>query len=244
MNRACLSEFAGTALLVFFGVGAAALGAPVIGPTGVALVFGLVLVGLAYALGPVSGAHLNPAVTLGMLLARRIGPRTAAAYAVAQLAGGVVGAAVLYALAHTVPGVVTHGAFGSNGWGVRSEVGISGAGAFLTETVLTLLLVLVVLGVTRRTAAPGVGGAAAGLTLAAVVFVGFPLTGTGVNPARSLGPALFAGGPALSQLWLFLLAPLVGGALAAGIDRLLHPVGVAALRSAEPLRGKLEVPAA
>ncbi|MFD9519281.1 aquaporin [Streptomyces sp. NPDC059979] len=182
------------------------------------------LLALAYALGPVSGAHLNPAVTFGLLLARRIGPRTAVRYVAAQCAGGVVGAGVLYALVRAIPGFTVHGAFGSNGWGARSAVGINGAGAFLTETVLTMLLVLVVLGVTRRNAAPGAGGAAIGLTLSALVLVGLPLTGCGVNPARSLGPAVFAGGPALSQLWLFLAAPLVGGALAAGVDRLIHPV--------------------
>lgn len=223
-DRAIAAEFTGTALLVFFGVAAAAIGGPTIGAVGIALVFGLVLLALAYALGPVSGAHLNPAVTFGLLLAGRIGPRTAVRYAVAQCAGGVVGAGVLYALVSAIPGFTVHGAFGSNGWGARSAVGINGAGAFLTEAVLTMLLVLVVLGVTRRTPAPGAGGAAIGLTLCALVLVGLPLTGTGVNPARSLGPAVFAGGPALSQLWLFLVAPLVGGALAAGIDRLVHPV--------------------
>ncbi|MFI8448799.1 aquaporin [Streptomyces erythrochromogenes] len=223
-DRAIAAEFTGTALLVFFGVGAAAVAGPLIGPIGIALVFGLVLLALAYALGPVCGAHLNPAVTFGLLLAGRIGPRTAVRYAVAQCAGGVVGAGVLYVLVSAIPGFNVHGAFGTNGWGSRSAVGINGAGAFLAEAVLTMLLVLVVLGVTRRGAAPGAGGAAIGLTLSALVLVGLPLTGCGVNPARSLGPAVFAGGPALSQLWLFLVAPLVGGALAAGVDRLIHPV--------------------
>ncbi|MFE5810207.1 aquaporin [Streptomyces sp. NPDC056491] len=227
-NRAIAAEFTGTALLVFFGVAAATVGGPLIGPVGIALVFGLVLLALAYALGPVSGAHLNPAVTFGLLLARRIGPRSAVRYVAAQCAGGVVGAGVLYALVRAIPGFTVHGTFGSNGWGARSAVGINGAGAFLTETVLTMLLVLVVLGVTRRNAAPGAGGAAIGLTLSALVLVGLPLTGCGVNPARSLGPAVFAGGPALSQLWLFLAAPLVGSALAAGVDRLIHPVPRAA----------------
>ncbi|MFJ3883210.1 aquaporin [Streptomyces sp. NPDC090077] len=227
-DRAVAAEFAGTALLVFFGVAAAAVAGPLIGPVGIALVFGLVLLALAYTLGPVSGAHLNPAVTFGLLLAGRIGLRTAVRYAVAQCAGGVAGAGVLYVLVRAIPGFTVHGAFGSNGWGTRSAVGIDGVGAFLAEAVLTMLLVLVVLGVTRRNAAPGVAGAAIGLTLSALVLVGLPLTGCGINPARSMGPALFAGGPALSQLWLFLAAPLAGGALAAGVDRLLHPVPRAA----------------
>ncbi|MEU6704994.1 aquaporin [Streptomyces wuyuanensis] len=224
ITKPVLAEFTGTAMLVFFGVGAAVLAGRAIGAVGVALVFGLVLLALAHVLGPVSGCHLNPAVTLGMLFCRRITARTAVAYAVAQTAGGVAGSALLFGLARSVPGLVTHGAFGTNGFGARSALGVGAGGAFLAETMLTMLLVFVVLGVTRRRAGRDLGGVCAGLTLVAVNLVGIPLTACGVNPARSLGPALFAGGPALSQVWLFLLAPLVGALIAGALHRITSPV--------------------
>ncbi|WP_282203520.1 MIP family channel protein [Kitasatospora fiedleri] len=222
-RRAVICEFLGTLLLVLFAVGAAVLAAKSIGDLGVALAFGFTLLALAYALGPISGCHVNPAVTLGFLLARRIDVRTAAAYWVAQFAGGIAGAALVFWLAKTVPGVQTHGKMGSNGWGSRSEVGISGGGAFLAEVLLTFLLVFVVLAVTHRLAVTGFDGLPIGIALATIHLIGIPLTGTSVNPARSLGPALFAGGPALSQLWLFIVAPLVGGVLAAGAHLVTHP---------------------
>ncbi|MEV0276098.1 MIP family channel protein [Streptomyces sp. NPDC050610] len=222
-TRTVVSEFTGTLLLVFFGVGAAVLGADYIGVLGIALSFGFVLLALAYALGPVSGCHVNPAVTLGMLLARRITGRTAIEYWIAQLVGGIVGAGLLYWLAQTVPGLKTDETFGSNGWGGRSAVHISLGGAFLAEVILTFLLVFVVLAVTHRVAVVGFDGLPIGIALAVVHLVGIPLTGTSVNPARSLGPALFAGGEALSQLWLFIVAPLVGGAIAAVVHQVTHP---------------------
>ncbi|MEU7039782.1 MIP family channel protein [Streptomyces varsoviensis] len=222
-TRTVASEFIGTLLLVFFGVGAAVLGADYIGVLGIALSFGFVLLAVAYALGPVSGAHVNPAVTLGMLLARRITPRAAIEYWIAQLVGGIVGAGLLYWLAQTVPGLKTDGTFGSNGWGSRSAVHISLGGAFLAEVILTFLLVFVVLAVTHRVAVVGFDGLPIGIALAVIHLVGIPLTGTSVNPARSLGPALFAGGDALSQLWLFIVAPLVGAAIAAAAHQVTHP---------------------
>ncbi|MEV0264082.1 MIP family channel protein [Streptomyces sp. NPDC050617] len=222
-TRTVVSEFIGTLLLVFFGVGAAVLGADYIGVLGIALSFGFVLLAVAYALGPVSGAHVNPAVTLGMLLARRITGRTAIEYWIAQLVGGIVGAGLLYWLAQTVPGLKTDETFGSNGWGSRSAVHISLGGAFLAEVILTFLLVFVVLAVTHRVAVVGFDGLPIGIALAVIHLVGIPLTGTSVNPARSLGPALFAGGDALSQLWLFIVAPLVGGAIAAVVHQVTHP---------------------
>ncbi|RAJ46215.1 MIP family channel protein [Kitasatospora sp. SolWspMP-SS2h] len=222
-RRAVICEFLGTLLLVLFAVGAAVLAGKSIGDLGVALAFGFTLLALAYAMGPISGCHVNPAVTLGFLLARRIDVRTAAVYWVAQFAGGIAGAALVFWLAKTVPGVQTHGKMGSNGWGSRSQVGISGGGAFLAEVLLTFLLVFVVLAVTHRLAVTGFDGLPIGIALATIHLIGIPLTGTSVNPARSLGPALFAGGPALSQLWLFIVAPLVGGALAAGAHLVTHP---------------------
>ncbi len=223
-TRMAASEFLGTLLLVFFAVGSAVLGVQYIGAVGIALAFGFVLLALAYALGPISGCHLNPAVTLGMLTARRIDVRTAVTYWIAQLLGGVVGAALLFLLAKQVPGLKTSGKFGSNGYGDRSDVHINMGGAFLAEVVLTFLLVFVVLAVTHKVAVIGFDGLPIGLSLAVIHLVGIPLTGTSVNPARSLGPALFAGGAALSQLWLFLVAPLVGGVIAALAHRVTHPV--------------------
>ncbi|APY91289.1 MIP family channel protein [Streptomyces alfalfae] len=224
-KRAVISEFLGTLLLVFFAVGSAVLCVEYIGTLGIALAFGFTLLALAYTLGPISGCHVNPAVTLGMLVARRIDVRTAVTYWVAQLVGGIVGAALLFLLAKQVPGLRTSGSFGSNGYGGRSAVGINIGGAFLAELVLTFLLVFVVLGVTHRVAVTGFDGLPIGIALAVIHLVGIPLTGTSVNPARSLGPALFAGGGALSQLWLFIVAPMVGGALAALVHQVTHPVG-------------------
>ncbi|MEW2356756.1 aquaporin [Spirillospora sp. NPDC029432] len=208
MNR-YIAEGAGTALLVFFAVGSAVFGLAEIGTLGVALTFGLVLLALAYAIGPVSGAHVNPAVTLGMLLAKRITPIEAGVYIVAQVVGGIVGMAVIRLVAAV--GNATMQVNGANSYGEKINAG----GAFILEVILTFMLVMVVLMVTRRNDVYGFDGLAIGLTLALVHLVGIPLTGTSVNPARSIGPALFGGWHAMSQLWLFILAPLVGGALAA-----------------------------
>jgi aquaporin Z len=222
-RRALICEFLGTLLLVFFAVGAVVVGTPYLGATGIALAFGFVLLALAYSLGAISGCHVNPAVTLGFLAARRIGVATAVGYWIAQFLGAIAGAALLFLLAKQVPGLQTHGKFGTNGWGDRSTVGVNLGGAFLTEVVLTFLLVFVVLAVTHRLAVTGFDGLPIGLALAVIHLMGIPLTGTSVNPARSLGPALFAGGPALSQLWLFLVAPPIGGLIAAGVHLVTHP---------------------
>ncbi|WP_433894422.1 MIP family channel protein [Streptomyces sp. CA-111067] len=229
--RTVICEFLGTLLLVFFAVGAAVLSGEYIGALGIALAFGFVLLALAYALGPISGCHINPAVTLGMLVARRISVRRAVEYWVAQFAGAIVGAALLFLIAKQVPGLKTHGAFGTNGYGTRSAVGINIFGAFVAEVILTFLLVFVVLAVTHRIAVVGFDGLPIGLALAVIHLIGIPLTGTSVNPARSLAPALFAGSPALTQLWLFIVAPLIGGALAAVVHQVTHPA-LSALKSA------------
>lgn len=227
-KRTVTCEFLGTLLLVFFAVGAAVLSGEYIGTLGIALAFGFVLLALAYTFGPISGCHVNPAVTLGMLLARRITVRTAVEYWIAQLAGAIVGAALLFLVAKQVPSLKTHGAFGTNGYGYRSAVGINIFGAFVAEVVLTFLLVFVVLAVTHRVAVVGFDGLPIGMALAVIHMVGIPLTGTSVNPARSIGPALFAGGPALTQLWLFIVAPLVGGAVAAVVHQVTYPAMTAA----------------
>jgi aquaporin Z len=211
--RRVLAEAVGTFVLVFFAVGSAVFGADRIGAVGVALAFGLVLLALAYALGPISGCHVNPAVTLGVLLRRGITPREAGGYVAAQLIGAIVAGGVLRLLV-TAGGIQDQTrVLGTNGWGET----VNGLGAFVVEVLLTFLLVTVVLLVTRADAAAGFAGLAIGLVLTVIHLVGIPLTGTSVNPARSIGPALFEGGAALSQLWLFVLAPLLGAVLAAGV---------------------------
>jgi aquaporin Z len=221
LPRKLIAEFIGTFLLVFLAVGTAVFGiaavvgadgnGPGSGVVGVAFAFGLVLLGLAYAIGPISGAHVNPAVTLAMLLGRRMPAGEAVGYWVVQLLGGIAGGGLL-ALFVSAFGVTDYtGALGTNSY---DNGAINLAGAFVLEATLTAAFVLVILLVTERVAAPGFAGLAIGLTLTLVHLVGIPLTGTSVNPARSLGPALFEGGTALGQVWLFILAPLVGGVIA------------------------------
>jgi aquaporin Z len=217
------AEVVGTFALVFFGVGTAVLAAEYTGAFGIALAFGFTLLALVYALGPISGSHVNPAVTLGFLLAGRIDNRTAISYWLAQLVGAIAGAAVLFLVARQVPGVHVHEQFGSNGYDDRSAVDVSMGGAFLIEVVMTCLLVFVWLSVTHELAVTGFDGLPIGLALAVVHLIGIPLTGTSVNPARSIAPALFAAGDALAQLWLFIVAPLVGAVLAVVVHRLVHP---------------------
>jgi aquaporin Z len=220
LTRRLIAEFVGTFALVFFAVGAAVFGIEEIGPVGVALAFGLVLLALAYAIGSISGCHVNPAVTLGVLLTGGIRAAEAAAYAAAQVAGAVLAGGLLRLMVSAGGVRDQTGALGTNSWGDSVNL----FGAFLIEVLLTFLLVLVVLMVTRQDAAPGFAGLAIGLVLAAIHLVGIPLTGTSVNPARSIGPALFEGTAALSQLWLFILAPLVGAAVAVVVARAL-PTG-------------------
>ena len=222
--RSLIAEFVGTLLLVFLAVGAAVSGVTgnglVSGVVGVALAFGLVLLALAYAIGPVSGCHINPAVTLGVLLSRGMTAAEAGMYWVAQFAGAIAGAALLKLLTSGFGDVTdTTGALGSNDYGAN----ISGPGAFLLEVLLTMVFVTVILLVTGRSATPGFAGLAIGLALTAVHLIGIPLDGTSVNPARSLGPALFAGGDPLAHVWLFIVAPLVGAVVAVGLVRLITP---------------------
>jgi aquaporin Z len=222
--RSLIAEFVGTLLLVFLAVGAAVAGLKggglLAGVVGVALAFGLVLLALAYAIGPISGCHVNPAVTLGVLLSGGMTATEAALYWVAQFAGGIAGAALLKLMTSGFGDVTdTTGALGSNDWGAT----ISGPGAFVLEVLLTMVLVTVVLLVTGRSATPGFAGLAIGLTLAALHLFAIPLDGTSVNPARSLGPALFAGGDPLKHVWLFIVAPLVGAVVAVGLVRLFTP---------------------
>ena len=220
MKHRIQAELLGTFVLVFFGVGSAVYGIDTIGRLGVALTFGLVLLALAYAFGPISGCHVNPAVTLGVLLNRGIRGSEAGAFMVAQLVGGVLAGGALYLM--TRYGGVTDqtGGLGTNGYGETVNLG----GALAIEVAMTALLVTVVLLTTRPDGSPAFAGLAIGLTLGGMVAVGLPLTGASLNPARSLGPAVFAGGTALAQVWVFIVAPLAGAALAVGLTRVVAPV--------------------
>jgi aquaporin Z len=231
--RPLIAEAIGTALLVFFGAGAATLtfgfkvaGASIsAGVVATALAFGLVLLALVYAIGPISGCHVNPAVTIGFLVGRRITLTDAIGYWIAQFAGGVAGAAALYCTFHLASGYKKSTGLGADGFGASSMIGANAGGAFIAEVILTFLFVFVILAVTRRASNAAVAGLVIGLTLTLVHIIGIPIDGTSVNPARSLGPALFVGGTALSQLWLFIVAPLVGGALSAVLYQFLYPKG-------------------
>lgn len=211
MAKKFAAEFIGTFLLVFLAVGAAVSGLRSVGMVGVAIAFGVVLTALAYALGPTSGCHVNPAVTLAFWLSRRQDGKEAIGYVVCQFAGAALGGFVLWLLVNAGGVADQTGGLGTNSFGGD---GPNALGAFIAEMLLTAAFVGVILLVTDWAAAPGFAGIAIGATLTAVHLVGIPLTGTSVNPARSLGPALFGGGESMQQVWLFLIAPLVGGALA------------------------------
>jgi len=224
--KKAIAEFLGTFILVFFGVGTAVLMGAHVGMLGIALAFGLSIVAAAYGLGAISGAHLNPAVSLGVLLAGRMGAAEFVTYVVAQILGGIAGAFAIYVIATGKAdyAIATNG-LGQNGFGMGYNGGYSMGAALVFETVATFLFVTVILGATGVGAPAGFAGLAIGLTLAGIHLVGIDVTGVSVNPARSIGPALFAGGTAIAQLWLFILAPLAGGALAgiahrAGLTRL------------------------
>jgi len=227
MVRKFIAECLGTGLLVFFGVGVATLmfgfgfdgRSLAAGVVATALAFGLVLLALVSAIGPLTGCHVNPAVTLGMLLAGRIPVRDAVVAWVAQFTGGILGALLLWGMFKTSPLYSTsRTGLGTNGWGSASDIHIGLGGAFLAEVILTAMFVFVVIAVTSKLGNATTAGLVIGLALTVAHLIGIPITGTSVNPARSLGPALIVGGTALNQVWLFIVAPLVGGAVAAGLN--------------------------
>lgn len=226
MEKKASAEFLGTLILVFFGVGAAVLGTgdgvSGNGLHGISMAFGFSIVAAAYGLGAMSGAHLNPAVSLGVLLAGRMTAREFILYVAAQVAGAIAGAFVIYMIASGRAGFDASAGMGQNGFGPGYLGEYSLAAALTFEAVATFLFVTVILGATRADAPAGFAGLAIGLTLAAIHLVGIRVTGVSVNPARSIGPALFVGGTALAQLWVFILAPLAGGA-AAGVA---HAMGL------------------
>lgn len=210
MAKKSIAEFIGTMVLVIFGCGSALNGMS----TGmVALAFGLVIVAMAYSIGNVSGCHINPAVSLAMLIRKNLTPKEFVAYVISQCLGAIAGAAVLCVIFGTDCG------FGANM--AQAEL-ISVSQAFVIEVILTFVFVLAIVGVTSKSENSAVAGLVIGLTLTLVHILGIPLTGTSVNPARSLGPALFAGGTALSQLWVFIVAPLIGAAIAAIVYSLIE----------------------
>lgn len=208
-----LAEGIGTMVLVLMGCGAAVFFGCAVGTAqhlAVAFAFGLSVVGMAYCIGGISGCHINPAITLGVWLSKRMSGKEAICYMIAQFIGALVGSAILYALTST-GGYGESTATGANGFGEGEMLQ-----AFIAETVFTFVFVLVVLGSTdSKKGAGNLAGLAIGLTLVLVHIVCIPITGTSVNPARSFGPAIFQGGAALSQLWLFIIAPLIGAAIAA-----------------------------
>ena len=223
MFNKALAEFFGTFILVFFGVGSAVLMGAHIGFHGIAVAFGLSIVAAAYGLGAISGAHLNPAVSLGFVASGRMTAADFVTYCIAQIAGGIAAAGVIYVIATgKADYTIASDGLGQNGFGAGYNGGYSMMAALVFEFVATFLFVTVILGATRADAPAGFAGLAIGLTLAGVHLVGIDVTGVSVNPARSIGPAVFAGGQAIADLWLFLAAPLAGG-LVAG---LFHAAGL------------------
>ena len=211
-----ISELIGTMVLVLFGCGSAAIAGSVLGTLGIAMAFGLSIVAMAYVIGDISGCHINPAVSIGLWIDGRLETKDLVMYIIFQCIGAIVGIALLIAIINSAPslgGVAVTG-LGQNGFGSASAVGINMTGALLVEIILTFVFVFTILGVTKKVENGAVAGIVIGLTLAFVHIMGIPLTGTSVNPARSLAPALFLGGQALQQVWVFIVAPVIGAVIA------------------------------
>lgn len=221
-----LAELIGTFVLVFGGCGTAVLAGDHVGYLGVALAFGLTLLAMAYAIGPISGCHINPAVTLGLLLSGKIDRKDVLGYIVGQVLGGILAAIVLLLILKGLPGGYDPSAagFAANGYGDHSPGKFSMSSAFLVEVVLTFLLVFTVLGSTDVKAPVGFAGLPIGLVLVLIHLVGIPVTNTSVNPARSISQAVFVGGWALGQLWLFIVAPILGAVIASLVFKTLGTV--------------------
>jgi len=217
-----LAELIGTFSLVLFGCGTAVIsgisqdGPSGVGLLGIAIAFGFAVVAMAYAIGGISGCHINPAVTVGVFVAGRMSGKDAVGYIISQLIGALLGAGVLYLLVSGKSGWVMHEwGLGANGWGEGYLGNFNTTSAFISEAVFTCLFIFVILAVTSKYGNSTMAGLAIGVTLMLIHLVAIPITGTSVNPARSFGPALFAGGKALSQLWLFFVAPILGAIVAA-----------------------------
>ena len=243
LSKRAAAEFFGTFWLVFGGCGAAVLAAGVpsvgIGYAGVALAFGLTVLTMAFAIGHVSGCHLNPAVSVGLVVGRRFPASDLLAYIIAQVLGAIAAAGVLLIIANGLAGFDMRNGFALNGYADHSPQGYSLLAGFVAETVLTAFFLIVIMGSTDRRAPKGFAPIAIGLCLTLIHLVGIPVTNTSVNPARSTGPAIFAGGWALQQLWMFWVAPIIGGAIGGGIyaalfSEPLEPSGRAAMTAAKP----------
>jgi aquaporin Z len=218
IGKRAMAELLGTFWLVFGGCGSAVISAAFpnvgIGLLGVAFAFGLTVMTMAYAIGHVSGCHLNPAVSVGLWVARRFPASDLLPYIAAQIVGAVLGAAVLYVIASGSAGFDIANGFASNGYGMHSPGGYGLGAAVVAEVVLTFMFLVIILGATDWRAPPGFAPIAIGLGLTLIHLIGIPVTNLSVNPARSTGPAVFVGGWALAQLWLFWVAPIIGAALA------------------------------
>ncbi len=225
MQRRLTAEFIGTFWLVFGGCGAAVVSAAYpqlgIGFTGVAFAFGLTVLSMAYAVGHISGGHFNPAVTLGLWAAGRCANKHVVPYIVVQVVGAVLASAVLWVIASGKPEWVA-GGFASNGYGDLSPGHYSMVSCFLAELLLTFFFLMIIIGTTSKGAATGFAGIPIGLALTLIHLISIPITNTSVNPARSIAPALFAGGAYIAQLWLFIVAPIAGGMIAGAVARMLY----------------------
>jgi aquaporin Z len=225
LGKRATAEFLGTLWLVLGGCGSAVLAAVFqnvgIGLLGVSLAFGLTLLTMAYAIGPISGCHINPAVTVGLVAAKRFPASELLPYVIAQVLGGLAGAGILYVIATGHPDYKLSTGFAANGYGAHSPGGYSLTAALVCEIVMTFFFLWVILGATDKRAPAGFAGIPIGLALTLIHLVSIPVTNTSVNPARSTGPALFVGGWAISQLWLFWVAPIVGAAVAGVFHRSL-----------------------
>jgi aquaporin Z len=218
ISKRATAEFIGTFWLVFGGCGAAVLAAGFpkvgIGFLGVALAFGLTVLTMAFAIGHISGCHLNPAVSIGLVVAKRFPASELLPYIAAQFLGAIAGAGVLYVIASGAPGFDVAAGFASNGYAEHSPGGYSMVAGLVTEVTLTFMFLMIILGATDRRAPQGFAPIAIGLGLTLILLIGIPVTNLSVNPARSTGTAIFVGGWALQQLWLFWVAPIIGAALA------------------------------
>ncbi len=225
MSRRVTAEFFGTFWLTFAGCGSAVIAAGFpnvgIGLLGVSLAFGLTVLTMAYAVGHISGGHFNPAVTIGLFTAGRCAPKHVIPYIIAQVIGAIVAAAVLWAIASGKPGWVPAG-FAANGYGDLSPGKYSLLSCIICEVVMTFFFLYIIIGTTSKGAAVGFAGIPIGLALTLIHLVSIPVTNTSVNPARSIGPALFAGGEYIGQLWLFIVAPIVGAVIAGFLGRWMH----------------------
>ncbi len=225
LGKRTVAEFIGTFWLVLGGCGSAVLAAAFpglgIGFTGVAFAFGLTLLTMAYAIGPISGCHINPAVTVGLVAGKRFPAAELVPYVIAQVLGAIAGAGVLYLIASGKAGFDLSGGFASNGYGEHSPGGYSLQAALVCEVVMTFMFLVIILGSTDKRAPAGFAPIPIGLALTLIHLISIPVTNTSVNPARSTGPAIFVGGWAIAQLWLFWVAPILGAAIAGAFYRWL-----------------------